>query len=781
VNRSLLQLWAGLLLALSCLPLLAQTTTQDWAPLDAAVRAQIEAETMPGAVILIGDAHSIWLRRAYGWRTRSPQPEAMTTDTVFDLASLTKVIATTTAVMQLVEQGKLQLDAPVARYWPAFAAQGKDQITVAQLLAHTSGLRADLDLSKPWSGERSGLALVASERPRQPPGTHMVYSDINFIVLGELVARVSGQSLAQYTAQHILAPLDMSDTGFLPAASLRPRMAPTELPVRGVVHDPTARRMGGVTGHAGLFGTADDLARFAQALLAGPKAKQLLKPETVLAMLQPQSPMDQTPWRGLGWQLEAPLAANRELQAPVGALGHTGYTGTGLWIDFVQRRFAVILSNRVHPNGQGDARPLRRQVLALLSSIAPPVSPAQVAALDPQLSTATRPPARPQDAPAVSTGIDVLRGDGYRALQGQRVGLITNLSAIDAHGWRTLDRLRWAPGVQLAKVFTPEHGLYREQEGRIPSGLEPLSGLPLISLYGQVRQPTPDMLQGLDLLVFDMQDAGARFFTYISTMGLAMEAAARAGLPFMVLDRPNPLGADRLKGPMLDADLLSFTAYARLPVQHGMTVGELAGLFRDDIQQRLKLDVKLTVIPMRGYRRAMRFDQTGLDWVPPSPNLRTLQATLLYPGTSWVEGSNVSVGRGTDHPFAWVGAPWIDGPRLAQALNRLALLGVSITPVDFVPDAAPYRGQACHGVAWRITRADALDAPALGLALVQTLYRLWPDRFELDKTLGMIGSRQTLQALREGVEPAAIMQRWTADQQTFAKRRQQALLYPEGP
>jgi uncharacterized protein YbbC (DUF1343 family) len=245
-----------------------------------------------------------------------------------------------------------------------------------------------------------------------------------------------------------------------------------------------------------------------------------------------------------------------------------------------------------------------------------------------------------------------------------------------------------------------------------------------------------------------------------------------------VLDRPNPLGADRIKGPVLDADLLSFTGYARLPVQHAMTVGELAVLFRDDIQQRLKLDVKLTVIPMRGYLRTMRFDQTGLDWVPPSPNLRTLHAALLYPGTAWVEGSNVSVGRGTDHPFAWVGAPWIDGPRLAQALKRMALTGVSITPVDFVPDAAPYRGQSCHGVELRITQSDALDAPALGLALVHTLYRLWPDTFELDKTLGMIGSRQTLKAIHDGVAPAEIMQGWRTDQQAFARQRQRALLGP---
>lgn len=697
--------WVWTLLMLVCLGLWglrAHAAQIDWAPLDAAVQAQIEAEALPGAVIVIGDAQGIWLRRAYGQRTRPPAPEAMTTDTVFDLASLTKVVATTTAVMQLVERGRLQLDAPVARYWPAFAAQGKDKITVAQLLAHTSGLRPSLESGRPWSGTRAGLALVAAERPRAPPGSRMVYSDINFIVLGELVQRASGLALPAYAARHIFGPLGMRDTRFLPPASWAPRIAPTEpfggpQPLRGEVHDPSARRLGGWAGHAGLFGTADDLARYAQSLLGGAGVKPVLRPATVRMLMQPQSPLDQAPWRGLGWQLDAPLTPDRDALPGVGLIGHTGYTGTGLWIDLVQQRFVVILSHRVHPDGRGNAQPLRRQVLALLSSIAPPLTRAGLDAVDPRWASLQRPPVRPEDAPLVSTGIDVLRDQGYALLQGQRVGLITNLTAIDGRGWRTLDRLRHAPGVQLSKVFTPEHGLFRALEGRIPSGTEPLSGLPLLSLYGQVRQPTPDMLAGLDVLVFDIQDAGARYFTYISTLGLAMEAAAKAGLPLVVLDRPNPVGADQVKGPMLDADRLSFTGYTRLPVQHGMTVGELAGLFKDELRARQPpLDVRLTVVPMRGYQRAMRFDQTRLDWIPPSPNLRTLNAALLYPGTAWVEGSNVSVGRGTPRPFAWIGAPWMDGPRLAEALNRRALPGVSISPVSFTPDAATYQGQLCE-------------------------------------------------------------------------------------
>ncbi|HET6789415.1 MAG TPA: exo-beta-N-acetylmuramidase NamZ domain-containing protein, partial [Aquabacterium sp.] len=536
-------------------------------------------------------------------------------------------------------------------------------------------------------------------------------------------------------------------------------------------------RLGGWAGHAGLFGTADDLARYAQSLLGGQGVKPVLRPSTVRELMQPHSPLDQAPWRGLGWQLEAPLTPDRDALPGVGLIGHTGYTGTGLWIDLVQKRFVVILSHRVHPDGRGNAQPLRRQVLALLSSIAPPLSRARLDAVDPRWASLQRPPVRPEDAPLVSTGIDVLRDQNYAALQGQRVGLITNLTAVDGRGWRTLDRLRHAPGVHLIKVFSPEHGLFRELEGRIPSGTEPLSGLPLLSLYGQVRQPTPEMLRGLDVLVFDIQDAGARYFTYISTLGLAMEAAAKAGLSFVVLDRPNPVGADQVKGPVLDADRLSFTGYTRLPVQHGMTVGELAGLFKDELRTRQPLDVQLTVVPMRGYQRAMRFDQTRLDWIPPSPNLRTLSAALLYPGTAWVEGSNVSVGRGTPRPFAWIGAPWIDGTRLAEALNRRALPGVSISPVSFTPDAATYQGQLCQGVEIRITQRDVLDAPALGLALVQALQQLWPETFKLERTRDMIGSAQTLQAIKDGRPAAEIEAGWQEALKGFEERRRGYLVY----
>lgn len=285
------------------------------------------------------------------------------------------------------------------------------------------------------------------------------------------------------------------------------------------------------------------------------------------------------------------------------------------------------------------------------------------------------------------------------------------------------------------------------------------------------------MLRDIDTLVFDVQDAGARFFTYIATLAEAMEAAAEQGLRFVVLDRPNPIRADRVGGPVLDEGAASFTGPAGLPVQHGMTVGELARWFQDEIQARRGLTLDLQVVAMQGYRRTMWFDQTGLDWVPPSPNLRTPATAALYPGVAWVEGANVSVGRGTAHPFEWLGAPWIAGPALARALNDAALPGLAFAPIDFAPEAGPYRGRLCHGVQIRVLDRDRLDAPLLGALLAGTLTRLWPHVFELERTRALIGSRDTLQELRAGVDVTTLASHWQPRLAAFLARRERYLLY----
>lgn len=742
--------------------------------LDTVVREEIGVGRIGGAVVLIGNREGSIYRKAFGYRAKDVP---MTTDTIFDLASLTKVVATTTAIMQLVEQGKIGLDVPVAKYWREFGRNGKNHITVRQLLTHYSGLRADLDLKSSWSGYDRAMNLIASEKPVSPPGASYLYSDINFEVLGELVQRVSAEPLDAYCARHIFQPALMKDTGFVPSDLAR--VAPTEYFAgrlrQGEVHDPTAYRMGGIAGHAGLFSTADDLAAFARFLLNDATGAAILRQTMVKEMSLPQSPAGGTKWRGLGWDLAAPLALNRDALPPVGSYGHTGYTGTMLWIDPVSQLYVIVLTNRVYPNGKGDARPLRKAVLQTVSATLGPITDSQVVARCPEL-TSFYPNAlaqRGDGSSRVETGVDVLEAEHFSALKGLRVGLITNHTGMDAVGNRTVDLLHRAPGIKLAAIFSPEHGLYGDRDEKIESGREPVTGLPVYSLYGSVKRPTDEMLAGLDALVFDMQDAGVRFYTYTTTMAYAMEAAARNNLDFYVLDRPNPIGADIVQGPVMDADLKSFTGYFPLPVRHGMTIGELAELFNT----QGGIGAKLHVIKMRGYQRSAWYDQTGLTWVNPSPNLRTVKQAALYPGVGLLEGANLSVGRGTDSPFEQLGAPWINGKALANYLNRRRIAGVRFAPANFTPRENRYKDQRCDGIRIILTDRQQLDTSLLGIEMASALQRLYPDKFQLQKILGMVGARSVLQAITEGRDPRLVVSSWQGSLEEFNKLRAGHLLY----
>lgn len=748
------------------------------APIAEVVEAQMRAGNLPGAVVLVGHQGRIVYRRAFGNRTLQPvQP--MTEDTIFDLASLTKPLATTTAILQLAERGKIALDAPLARYWPAFAAHGKGRISVRQLLAHTSGLRAGLNLQKAWHGRDAALALLAAEKPQTPPGSAVIYSDLNFIALGELVRRVSGKTLAEYCQANVFKPLGMNDSGFLPPPALRARIAPTgflrgRLRV-GEVHDPIAWRMGGVAGHAGLFGTADDVARYAQALLGS--GQPILSEESRAALFAPQTPpaivSARNSLRSLGWRVDPPLAANRDQLPPVGAIGHNGYTGASLWVDPVSQLFVVILSHRVHPTGTGDAGPLRERIAAIVGDAIGPVSFEQVKVRAPALVAYADVAPRHREGGGVASGIDVLAANGYAPLAGLRIGLITHQSGVDAAGRRTIDRLRQAPGVRLVALFSPEHGLQGRLDEKVPSGVDAATGLPVHSLYGEHRRPTPATLEGIDALVFDLQDVGVRFYTYISTMGYAMEAAAQKGIRFIVLDRPNPIGGVAVQGPMLDTERRSFTGYYPLPLRHGMSVGELALLFAD----QLHLNLRPEVVRMRGYRRDLWFDRLGLPWIPPSPNLRNMTAVALYPGIGMIEGANVSVGRGTPTPFEIVGAPWVDGVALAVELNRREIPGVRFEPTRFTPNENSLAKKLCQGVRVVLVDREQLDAGRLGIELADALMRLHGDRFELERTLGSIGSRAVVDAIRAGTPPQTIVAGWQAELAEFRALRQKYLLY----
>jgi uncharacterized protein YbbC (DUF1343 family) len=750
------------------------------------VEKAVCAGQIPGAVILIGDHEKVIYRRAFGHRALVPHQLPMTIDTIFDIASLTKVIATTTAVMQMVEKGDLNLEDSVAKYWPEFGTNGKEKITVRDLLIHYSGLRPGLDLKPEWSGYDAALRMMMAEKPAFPPGTRFIYSDINFQILGELVRRISGQPLDLYCSEHIFKPLGMRDTGFNPLRSLRKRIAPTQYQhnhggkmLWGEVHDPTSYHMGGVSGHAGLFSTADDLSIFAQMLLGGGSTKgiHILSPLTVERMTTPQTPPDRTVLRGLGWEIDPSFASYRSEISPVGSYGHTGFTGTSIWMNPVSKTYVILLTNQVHPDGRGNIKPLRSQMMTLLSLVLGPAPVETVLSNQPTFTAYDHP--KKSDPPNgiqtrnVQTGIDVLKAEKFASLKGLRVGLITNHSGIDSSGQRTLDLMHKTSGLKLKALFSPEHGLLGEMEEHVPSSTEPITGLPVYSLYGKVNYPTDKMLKSLDALVFDIQDVGVRFYTYITTMGYAMEAAGKKGISFYVLDRPNPLSASLVQGPILDRNLRSFTGYFPLPIRHGMTVGELAEMFKTE----KKTHVKLRVIKMRGYKRTNWYDETGLPWVKPSPNLRTLTEAILYPGVAIIEGSNVSVGRGTDMPFELLGAPWINGHELATFLSDRKIKGVHFMPIDFTPACHPYGNEACHGIQILLVDRQVLDSSALGVEIVSALYRLYPKDFQVDKTLALIGSNEVLQAIKGGQDPNSIVQKWQKPLEQFCKLRSKYLLY----
>ena len=757
------------------------------------IEQAIAEKKLPGAVVLVGRGDRVAYQKAIGHRSVDPARETMTLDTIFDVASLTKVVATTTSMMKLIEDGKVRLTDRVSTFVPGFERYNKGNITVRQLMTHTSGLRPDVDLGDMWVGYDRAIELAMEEIPTAPPGERFVYSDINYFLLGDIVKRVSGLPLDQFAKKHIFDPLGMKDTGFNPPESLRPRIAPTEKctpygwpcqgtdmrMLRGVVHDPTARRMAGVAGHAGLFSTAADLAIFCRMLLNGGSYNRvrILSPLAVAKMTSPASGPNESNVRGLGWDIDSSFSSNRGELLPLGSFGHTGFTGTSIWIDPLTRAFVVFMSNRVHPDGRGDVTPLRARIATVAASAItdPPAEAGRSRLMTGRDFGAqgTAAPARARALP-VQTGLDVLRAQGFAPLLGKRVGLVTNHTGRARDGATAIDLLFAAKDVKLAALFSPEHGIRGVLDATVPSEVDEKTKLPIHSLYGDTRRPTPAMLEGLDAIVIDIQDIGARFYTYITTMAFVMEEAAKRQLPVYVLDRPNPVNGWQIEGPALDRDAASFVGYfPAMPIRHGMTLGELARLFNAEN----KIGAALTVIPMKNYRRDDWFDDTALPWINPSPNMRNLTEATLYPGIGAIEGTNLSVGRGTDTPFEHVGAPWIDGVRLADVLNARALPGIKFYPVRFTPASSKYAKQECQGVFMIVTDRLALRPVRVGLEIATALSRLYPAEYHLDAAARLFGSREALTRIKTGDDPSAIAASWGGAEARWRLLRAKYLLY----
>jgi uncharacterized protein YbbC (DUF1343 family)/CubicO group peptidase (beta-lactamase class C family) len=938
--------------------------TPDFSAASAAINTAIAQKKLPGAVLVVGHGGKIVFEQAYGVRKYAGEPgvlpgpdgkpslaaEPMTEDTIFDMASLTKCLATATAIMQLYEAHKLDFDDPVVKYLPEFAANGKEHVTIRELLTHYSGLPPDVNLKDAWGlaapDKAEGIKRAMESPLTSVPGTHFEYSDVNYITLGVLVEKLSGEPLDVYAQQHIFAPLKMTNTRYLPFAKacgeirhlgaatifddgpediacdngtwsglawIEPT-TPTQHDnegtaetnpdfdhlLRGTVHDPTTRRMGGVAGQAGVFSTAGDVARFAQALLdrlAGRPSDFPVKRETLKLMTTPEQPKTalasatiftqdgQTTTgiaqRGFGWDINSSYSRPRGSVFPIGSFGHTGFTGTSLWMDPSSDTYVVLLANSVHPRGASPISPLRGEVAtqvakalglespthgdeaAMKEAPAHPfnddqgmislVPPGPMATQDVHLESTVQQPERGH----VLTGIDVLEATNFAALKEVsarhgghlRIGLLTNQTGLDAQGRRTIDVLRSAgSGIELTKLFSPEHGIFGAKDSENNGQeIDPATGLKVTSLYGPKdsdKRPKPEDLKNLDAIVIDLQDAGVRFYTYETVVGYFIDATncellRQHWFEIVVLDRPALIGGEAVQGPMSDT-APSYINYSPEPVRNGMTLGELARFFspwrrtfscglqtpmpvvtqdatagtttqpdgtapltrrQRDLEkirtQRALLEdgsAPVTVVEMQGWMRDEFYDQTGLPWINPSPNLRNVQAATLYPGVGMLDFANISVGRGTAAPFEVFGAgttpatqtapavpAWFDGNAVAAYLTARKIPGVSFAATKFAvaEDANhyPYHGQTIEGVRLTVTDRTALDSPELGIEILSALHHLYPVQFKLDKAAALVANTETMAALARGDDPRTIAASWTSDLAAFKARREKVLLY----
>ena len=378
----------------------------------------------------------------------------------------------------------------------------------------------------------------------------------------------------------------------------------------------------------------------------------------------------------------------------------------------------------------------------------------------------------------VIPGIEVLFSEQLHLIRGKRVGLITNHSGVDRKLRHDIDLLASAPGVKLTALFSPEHGIRGTAQAgeKVHSAVDAKTGVPIHSLYGETRRPTPEMLNAIDVMVYDIQDIGARFYTYISTLGECMQAVAERKLPFIVLDRPNPLGGEVIEGPLLDLTFRSFVGAFAIPVRYGLTPGELAGW----IKANLKLDLQLAVVKMTHWTRSQWYEETNLIWVPPSPNIPTRASAMVYPGMCLIEGTNLSEGRGTTTPFEIVGAPWLDGVKLAERLNALALPGALFRPVAFTPTLSKFSGESCQGVQLHVSDRKLFRPLATALTIIEEIRRNYPEQFQFKSAyFDRLAGTDTVRKAMERNEPVAnIVATWQTDLNAFETARKKFLLYP---
>jgi uncharacterized protein YbbC (DUF1343 family)/CubicO group peptidase (beta-lactamase class C family) len=780
----------ALVMACSLVPAVAAPASPEFAEVDTVTREAIASGEIPGAVVLVGRGSEVLYLRAFGQRAVTPDAAPMMPTTIFDIASLTKPVGTTLALMALAERGKISLDAPLGRYLSEFDGGGFREVTIRRMLTHSAGFPGIVPEATLNGGFPRAARALAQLKLDYPPGSGFQYSDVGFILLGEVVRRVSGEPLDRYLGRTYFKPMGLRDTSFRPPDSARARLAPTErfngAWFSGMVHDPRARVLSGVAGHAGMFSTASDLARFCQMLTAEGvlNGRRYLKTETVRTMWTRSWEGNGT--RALGWDVISTYAAGMAPFFPEGSVGHTGFTGTSLWVDPASRSYLIILTNRVHPTGGGAARirELRTRVTAAVGSalFATRAPTKLTASTVPVMSTEISEEARrgasasePAAATAVKvrSGLDVLAAQNFAPLNGQSVGLVVNHTSLDASGRRAIDLVAGAPGVRLKAIFAPEHGITGQVDEKIPHGRDVTTGLPVWSLYGPTLRPSAAQLKEISVLVFDIQDVGARYYTYLTTLVYVLEEGAVRGIPVVVLDRPNPITGRVVEGPLMDPDLKSFTAPHTIPVRTGMTIGEFARM----VVAEKKIPAALTVVPLEGWDRRLWYDETGLAWLNPSPNIRSVTQALLYSGVGLLEATNLSVGRGTETPFEVVGAPWIEPIGLAEAMNRLPLPGIRFEPITFTPTASVYARVSCGGLRLVVTDREAVRPVTVALALAGQLRARHRDQFRPEAIQNLLVNRSTMWAFLRGDTLDRVLAWSNNDRASFLNRRASYLMY----
>lgn len=703
----------------------------------------------PGAVAFVGRHEKTLFHGASGFRQIIPEKKAADKDTLYDLASLTKVVATSTMVMLLRDEGKLDLDKPVFETLPV---PGFQRFTPRHLITHTAGLPPFMPWYKEVHTVDEVLTRTGALDLSWAPGTRRRYSDLGFMILGKMVEILEADSLQGACQRRIFKPLDMKRTGFKPPEAWRKNCAATEKcawrgrVMCGEVHDETSYAVGGVAGHAGLFSTAEDLAKFCRALLGG----KLLKPETLEEMTR------QTPephgWQGLAWKLDPWMDGSEGFLPARTAFGHTGFTGTSVCMDRATGYFVVLLSNTCHPSRDvRDTKTLRQVFHGVVSA------------------------EYYREGINTHTGLDRLVWDDFAPVADKKVALLTNQAAVDQFGRPAFEVLKNAAKTKLVRLYSPEHG-YQGQAEAGASVRGETAAVPVTSLYGEQREPASAELCQADILVIDLPDIGARYYTYMATMKRCLHACAMAGVPALVLDRPNPLGGAVAEGPIAEVTGAD-TCCAAIPARHGMTLGEIALYFQqtEPWGKQLKLDVYLA----DDWWRECLHGQCALPWTPPSPNIPDADTALLYAGMCLFEGVNLNEGRGTETPFQIAGAPWLNAKAVLRALDRDACKGVEVTAATYTPRSIAgkashpeYQDQECHGL--RVTLRDREQARpfALAVALLCAMHKAHPRELQWKPAFDTLaGGSRLREAIESGAAPQDILQGAQAALDAFAQNR----------